>query len=538
MKFSHSILTLALAASSAYARPLTNAEKLSDLHQLVAIVKSGYGPLEYKKEKIGLDVDQLSAKYSSIVQDTRSNADFYRSLIRFVAEFQDSHFSSWIPTPVTATLPFTTDLVAGKVVIDTIDRKKLSESTFPFQRGDEIVSMNGQSAADLLTELSAYIGMGFQGSTARRAAMSFTIRPGKTFPIPQGAVALIIRRGTSSVTQPAALTWEIQGEDAEPLATTSSLREFGHTVRPAVRDFDRISTDFLWSDYEKYRTERSFRCSGDSRITPPEGAVYIMKTPFVAYYYPTPKGNVGYLRIPHYYPENENTGEPEFELRFKQYEYAVAELERNTVGLIIDQDHNCGGSVDYLHQIASLFMGPYEPMQFRLLANKREFLAFQDWVNNAPDHTMEKEGVKRTMELLKTTWLAGEFMTPKTALNGLPTIAPHGTRYTKPIVMLIDEMSGSGGDAFPALLQGNGRATLLGTRTMGAGGHVEDQEPLHFSQLQTRMTKSLFFRPDGVPVENNGAEPNIPYAITWEDFTYGYQAYREFYTAELLKLIP
>ena len=103
--------------------------------------------------------------------------------------------------------------------------------------------------------------------------------------------------------------------------------------------------------------------------------------------------------------------------------------------------------------------------------------------------------------------------------------------------MLIDEMSGSGGDAFPAMLQGNGRAVLLGTRTMGAGGHVVEMPPLNHSGISPRMTKSLFYRPDGVAVENNGAVPDISYTITRDDFVYEYRGYQKFYTEKLLGLI-
>ena len=104
--------------------------------------------------------------------------------------------------------------------------------------------------------------------------------------------------------------------------------------------------------------------------------------------------------------------------------------------------------------------------------------------------------------------------------------------------MLIDEMSGSGGDGFPSLMQGYGRAKLIGTRTMGAGGHVTQNAPLNYSQITVSMTRSQFFRPDGVPVENNGAAPDYPYEITFEDFVGGYKSYRNFYTSKLLGLIP
>ncbi|MBI2974256.1 MAG: hypothetical protein HYY43_01520 [Deltaproteobacteria bacterium] len=120
----------------------------------------------------------------------------------------------------------------------------------------------------------------------------------------------------------------------------------------------------------------------------------------------------------------------------------------------------------------------------------------------------------------------------------------HGSRkleglgvYTKPVIILIDYFAGSGGDAFPAMMQGLGRAKLLGTTTMGLGGNVIQMPPLFYSQLGTRMTQSLFFRPDGTPVENRGAEPDIPYEITIEDFVNGFADYQKFYTDELLKLI-
>jgi hypothetical protein len=68
--------------------------------------------------------------------------------------------------------------------------------------------------------------------------------------------------------------------------------------------------------------------------------------------------------------------------------------------------------------------------------------------------------------------------------------------------------------------------------------HVVEQPPLFYSRIQARMTKSLFFRPDGVAVENNGAVPDIGYTITRDDFMYGYKNYQKFYLEKLLELIP
>lgn len=541
MKFNSTfggLLVSSVLSLSAQARTLSAEEKLSDLDQLASIMRAGYGPLRYKEEALGIRLEDKLAEFKKEALQTQTNGQYYYAIVRFVASFQDSHFSAWIPTNVVSELPFSTDLVQGKVLIDQIDRSRLPESTFPFVRGDEVVAIDGTPVAQIVDELAKYTGNGFDQTARRRASMMLSWRPARTVPAPEGVAQVTIRHGQSAILETVALTWKKTGQpldEADGWASTFRVRPRTRSSHP----FDQVSTKDVWIDFAERKWERSFRCSGDTRIDIPKEATIIMMSPFVAYYHPTAKGNVGYLRIPHYSPENEITGADEYALRFSQYEYAVAELEKNTVGLIIDQDHNCGGSVNYLHQVASLFINEnFSPMIFRLLATKEQYLDIKSWTDETDSHTLEHQFLQKTLDTLYASWKAGSFMTDKVPLAGEEFIHPHSVRYTKPIVMLIDEMSGSGGDAFPALLQGAGRAKLLGTRTMGAGGHVQEQPPLAFSRVNFRMTKSLFFRPDGVPVENNGTLPDIPYEITRDDFMYGYKGYQAFYLSKLLELIP
>lgn len=509
-----------LLTQMAFARDLTVQQKLSDLNELVGHIESGYGPLHYKQQKMGLDVEKLKSKYMALAMNTKTNAEFYYLMIRFVAEFNDSHFRASLPTTLETYLGFTTDLVQGKVVIDEVDRTVLPQEKFPFNKGDEIVSMGGKKMAEVLKELVPYMGQGYELSAKRKAAMMVAKRKANKVPPQFGKVELEIASGNTYIPVYVTLEWKQKGDFTDE---TKSLK----LAKPRV-NYDMISLG-----------EEKFRCSGETRIKIPADATMIMKTPFVAYYYPTEKGNVGYLRIPHYSPEEANPLVDAKKLRFAQYEYAVRELEKKTVGLIIDQDHNCGGSVDWLHKFLSLFMNqPFAPMSFELLANKSSFVDFSTWLKEETENTVSYANAVGVLELIKHTWLnTNDFLTKKTPISGEDFIYPNPIRYTKPIVVLIDEMSGSGGDAFPALMQGLGRAKLLGTRTMGAGGHVVSLPPLNYSQVKVDMTKSLFYRPDDVAVENNGAEPDIQYSPTLEDFVNGYHEYQRFYTAELLKLI-
>ena len=49
-------------------------------------------------------------------------------------------------------------------------------------------------------------------------------------------------------------------------------------------------------------------------------------------------------------------------------------------------------------------------------------------------------------------------------VTGSLTLQPTPVAYTKPMIVLIDEFSASGGDMFPAIIQSNNRAPLFGMR--------------------------------------------------------------------------
>lgn len=524
---------LVLSTSTAFAGfQMTLEEKLADFDQLNSQIEAHYGPKLYKKDSIRLDLSALRSQYRATIAKSTTNAEFYYSMVKYVAEFKDGHFSIRIPTDYTVSLPIHTDLVENRVLIDAFDATKFKTGQFPFQRGDEVVALDGVPTSEVLKDLSQYIVSGRDLSIKKRAAMSLFVRGARIFPPPANkTVQVSVRRGTSTIIETVELEWVRTGT---PLDEMSPLNKpLFVTKHKSQTNYDLLSTRESWETLlGKERMERSFQCSGTTRIAIPKDATVLMKEPFVVYFHPTEKGNVGYVRIPHYMPPPKpGSMEPDYEGWFRRYEWALSVLEQNTVGLIIDQDHNCGGSVDYLHRMVSLFMDtPFKPMQFELRASKTEYLGFMDWAKTGtiPD-SIEQKNVLKVANLILESWKSNVFLTPQTSVAGEEFIYPNPVRYSKPIVMLIDEMSGSGGDAFPAQMQGFGRATLVGTTTSGLGGHVNAMAPLNNSGMLINMTQSLFFRPDGVAVENNGAVPDVPYTITRDDFVYGYKNYQSFY---------
>ena len=103
--------------------------------------------------------------------------------------------------------------------------------------------------------------------------------------------------------------------------------------------------------------------------------------------------------------------------------------------------------------------------------------------------------------------------------TGSLILQPAAIVYRKPLIVLVDEMSASSGDAFPAIIQDNGRGKIVGWRTMGAGGNVVDYANMTvFSQVSGTLTQSLMVRrepivtaeyPTAPYVENIGVRPDV-----------------------------
>ena len=82
------------------------------------------------------------------------------------------------------------------------------------------------------------------------------------------------------------------------------------------------------------------------------------------------------------------------------------------------------------------------------------------------------------------------------------------------VLLLVDEMCASMCDIFSAVLKDNGIATIIGSKTMGAGGNVETHFEAPNSHLIVNQTESLIVRKDGSYVEHNGIEPDVALKVS------------------------
>jgi C-terminal processing protease CtpA/Prc len=228
----------------------------------------------------------------------------------------------------------------------------------------------------------------------------------------------------------------------------------------------------------------------------------------------------------------------------------MEKFESETDSLVIDQVNNPGGNMFYMYALLShltdkplalpdqrIIIGEEDAMQASQLLQADPFIQTDMDAMRALGPSLG--GYPVTLKVWKQ--FAGYFrfimgqlregkrLTDLVAMMGVKEVEPHATqRYTKPIVVLVNELDFSSADFFPAILQDNGRAKLFGVRTAGAGGAVKPvQFPNQFGIGMISYTWTLAMRASGKPIENLGVTPEHHYALTERDFREGYAGYRE-----------
>ncbi len=222
----------------------------------------------------------------------------------------------------------------------------------------------------------------------------------------------------------------------------------------------------------------------------------------------------------------------------------IKRFDQDSQALVVDITDNPGGTDLYMYAILSLLTNqPLQTMLTEVLVDQKgvySALGFAGFTKNDLKDDPEilpkfygypvddacRQELIQYADNLKKAYDAGQRMTDRIPTK-LSQISPHPeVQYTKPLLVLINELAYSCGDLFPAILQDNGRAILFGKKTTGAGGGMEKYTyPNQFGVCSFTLTTSLIYRLDGTLIENNGVTPDIPYEITMRDLEDNYADY-------------
>ena len=515
-----------LFAWSAFGQ-LTPDQRVSDFLHLAGIYAKQYGPYEWKRETQNFDLLN-TGPWVERVRNAPNDLEFYEAIVEYVASLNDAHAAYQIPSTFQARLNFAVDLYDGKALVDFINRARLPASEFPFQIGYELVSIDGVPVETLITQLTKYSIAANTRSTRRFAANYLTIRPQALMPhaTSVGDVARVIMRRLDGGLETYVIPWTKTGLPLVangPVPTPSGFAAAGR--RPAESsDWRAVLQDLQHCEIAP-RAIIGFG-SRTPIFAPPAGFEQRLGRNLTDFFYSgTFRAGglrIGFLRIPSYSP-------PDFNAAINQIATEVAFFQANTDGLIIDDMHNPGGSVSAVNVFLQFLM----PARFRTLGF--ELRATSDWVAaiSSSLESAQAQGAEQwQIDLLgqiknqiveanaSNRGRTGPIPLDDLTLDRDPIRDGQGRlfSYSKPIMVLIDELSASGGDMFPAAIQDNGRGILFGQRTMGAGGNVVGFLAGPYSEGFASVTQSLMNRKDNVVapdfpaspyVENVGVRPDI-----------------------------
>src|SRR4029453_11412467 len=166
------VIVAALVALPASAQ-LTVDQKIHDFENIAAIYAKRYAPYEWKKELFGFYLFEIGPGLDRVAQST-DDLEFFEIALEYVASLNDTHSSFAMPSSFLADLGFTVDIYDGKVLIDSINRPRLPVPQYPFQIGDQLISVDGRPVEDLMTEFSRFLKRGSPVSSHARAAIFLT----------------------------------------------------------------------------------------------------------------------------------------------------------------------------------------------------------------------------------------------------------------------------------------------------------------------------------------------------------------------------
>lgn len=129
------------AFASAYRDSLPEAERVAGLSLVWAEIKYAYPDFAERPE---VDWDSMYLAYLPQVRAAASTWDYYRTLMRFVAELGDSHTNVFYPAAIGRRLgrpPIRTRLIEGRVLVTAVQSPSIEASGLHV--GDEIVTVDG-----------------------------------------------------------------------------------------------------------------------------------------------------------------------------------------------------------------------------------------------------------------------------------------------------------------------------------------------------------------------------------------------------------
>lgn len=537
---------------------LTPEQKLFDFQHLASIYAKNYAPYEWKRDLLGVDLYRVEP-WIDRVRASRDDLEYLEIASEFVASLQDSHSTFAMQSNFRANIAISTDIYDGKVLIESIGRATLPESQYPFQVGDEILSIDGRSVDELIAGFSRFVTMANPRGTRRVAASLLFSRAQTDIPRAHeiGDEAVVVVRRESGDIETYSIPWVKRGAPLTKLSPgPGPFFDLAASRAAAPMDTSDAETPEEVPAYRRllqaFQTRKAIapgRLAGWGQRTPvyspPEGFVLRLGRSSGDFHlsgtYPAGGKRIGLLRIPNFQPPNPA-------LAARELRTEIAYLQQNTDGLVVDITRNTGGGCYGEDALRLLIPYPFRAISDEIRATQSFIVDFELSLESAKAFGAEANEIALLESFLNALRQAQGEQRGRTGSIPLCGISgdlePEPGAYTKPVVLLTDEFTVSWGDVFAAVFADARRGKVFGYRTDGAGGVVigtnagfySDSFASFSATLGTRQTE---VKADGYPstayLENVGVHPDIPYDVMTRDNLMGRgRPFTDAFTAAIL----
>ncbi len=541
---------------------LTNDQKAFDLSWLFRMLEADYAPLAYKEKRFGIDFARLKVKYLKAAEETKTNRDFYLLVNRFVAELKDPHASIALPNAkvpgraLTCYLGFDGRRVSNGLKIEKLLPSVARDPRYPLKIGDLIVKLDDETLPALVRrDLAPFRDLGHDEATVTELMPKLFNRISLAFPFPSAPDALLtVRRDGKEFN--VKLPWiqrdlhtfaKEQAQEERVIAAPTSTTLFQAaeqwltgrldfvpasiaSLSPKLRgwsDFRRIDTTPTWGadQIRGWLAEASGKPQIDSwidlragRELPKELVPLHRRHFFPSFVFsePLPKKDpkapprlrsIGYLRVPGFDTMDEEKVAAELAATVKSFRTLSVDH------VILDLLDNPGGPLFLGLRLAQLFSPDrlvMPELKFRLSDNWLDTFETESHSRKASDSAREIS--RRVHEVLVKNREAGAYLSESIDSSKLfPFQLEPNRELDKPIkvYVLVNEVCASTCDIVSAVLKDNRIGTIVGARTMGAGGNVSVRLEAPHSHFGLMVTESLVYRRDGSAIENEGVAADV-----------------------------
>jgi hypothetical protein len=498
---------------------LSSQQKADDFLTMVAQYDRLYAPLALVTQESGFNPLHVRP-WVERAMATASDAEFYQLCRQYLARFGNTQDTLFLGRGQLfgATLGFTVNYYDDTLLIDSIDRDALPESEYPFQIGDRLLAVDHRSIdrwLDALIPLVAAVNPGVRRSLAANLIVN---RNGPLLPFtPQpGARATIkVRRQNGSV-EDYSVEWVVQGTAiAEfaplraqmPAPSPGSLLSFilaGRRMPPG--GLSALGEGFLKPIFQ-LPDDFQQRLGGA-----PSDA-------FFSGIYQAGGYRIGFLRVGTFQIVNITAA-------LQQLDAEVQYLGQNTDGLILDIMRNDGGDANYQDQVARRFFPtPFKTLAEQIRPTQNVVQAAAEALTAAQQATPPNldliDHLQQVYDELNSAYTKGRRLTRPLLLRNTTALLPPAQdldgnviAYSKPILLLVDENTACGAEAFAAVFQDNRRGPVAGKRTQGVGGAIGGALGGFFSEATLSVTRTLFVREQPgrralTYIQNTGVTPDI-----------------------------